>query len=660
MTASEVLKEYWGYDSFRPMQREIIEAALEGRDVLAVLPTGGGKSVCFQVPALMREGLALVVTPLISLMKDQVQNLNARGIKALCIHAGMNRREVDLTLNNAAYGGYKFLYVSPERLNTSLFRSYLDVLDICFIVVDEAHCISQWGYDFRPDYLLIGRLRERVSAPVIALTATATPRVAVDIQRRLARPEAVLAAQRSGKPVEHCFLLLKSGFERPNLSYIVRRSDDKLGQLLSVCRGVPGSGIVYMRNRRKCEEIASFLRSQGQSAEYYHAGLDSRTRTDRQTAWKKGDIRIMVCTNAFGMGIDKPDVRFVVHLGIPESPEAYFQEAGRAGRDGLRSFAVLIWNGADIRHLHQLETVSFPSLEYIEDVYQKLHVFFQIPYDTGIARQLKFNSEEFAKHFNLNRASVHYAVKYLEREDHLTFSEDIDIDTRVMITVDRNALYDIDLPDRRMPDLLDALMRGYPGIFSFPLPVDEASLADGCGVSAPQLRVLLYNLSLEHVIKYIPSDRSSVVYLHHDRLRPGNVALSPEKYRQLKEAYHERSEAMEEYVSETDECRAQFLLRYFGQEESAPCGTCDICRSGAAAHRTARQDSDGTAGQPSSADLVKETERWLRSEITARGGSYTLEDIRTAFESRQLDLSPGWPSILRVLIDSGELPPPSL
>ena len=660
MTASEVLKEYWGYDSFRPMQREIIEAALEGRDVLAVLPTGGGKSVCFQVPALMREGLALVVTPLISLMKDQVQNLNARGIKALCIHAGMNRREVDLTLNNAAYGGYKFLYVSPERLNTSLFRSYLDVLDICFIVVDEAHCISQWGYDFRPDYLLIGRLRERVSAPVIALTATATPRVAVDIQRRLARPEAVLAAQRSGKPVEHCFLLLKSGFERPNLSYIVRRSDDKLGQLLSVCRGVPGSGIVYMRNRRKCEEIASFLRSQGQSAEYYHAGLDSRTRTDRQTAWKKGDIRIMVCTNAFGMGIDKPDVRFVVHLGIPESPEAYFQEAGRAGRDGLRSFAVLIWNGADIRHLHQLETVSFPSLEYIEDVYQKLHVFFQIPYDTGIARQLKFNSEEFAKHFNLNRASVHYAVKYLEREDHLTFSEDIDIDTRVMITVDRNALYDIDLPDRRMPDLLDALMRGYPGIFSFPLPVDEASLAAGCGVSVPQLRVLLYNLSLEHVIKYIPSDRSSVVYLHHDRLRPGNVALSPEKYRQLKEAYHERSEAMEEYVSETDECRAQFLLRYFGQEESAPCGTCDICRSGAAAHRTARQDSDGTAGQPSSADLVKETERWLRSEITARGGSYTLEDIRTAFESRQLDLSPGWPSILRALIDSGELPPPSL
>ena len=645
MTAQEVLKEYWGFDSFRPMQREIIDAELEGRDVLAVLPTGGGKSVCFQVPALMRDGLALVITPLVSLMKDQVQNLNARGIKALCIHAGMNRREVDLTLNNAAYGGCKFLYVSPERLNTSLFRAYLDVMDISFIVVDEAHCISQWGYDFRPDYLVIGRLRERVAAPVIALTATATPRVAEDIQCRLARPEAVQAALRSGKPLEHGFTLLKSGFERANLSYIVRKSDDKLGQLLGVCRGVAGTGIVYMRNRLKCEEIASFLKSEGQSAEYYHAGLDSRTRSERQAAWKHGDIRIMVCTNAFGMGIDKPDVRFVVHLGVPESPEAYFQEAGRAGRDGHRSFAVLIWNASDIRHLHQLETVSFPSLEFIEDVYQKLHVFFQIPYDTGVARQLKFDPETFTKANGLNRASVHYAIKYLEREDHLTFSEDIDIDTRVMIVVDRNVLYDVDLPDPRMADLLDALMRGYPGIFAFPLPVDEASLASACGVGIPQLRVLLYNLSLEHVIRYIPADHSSVIYLHHDRLRPGNVALSPEKYEMLRNAYHERTEAMVEYVSETGECRAQFLLRYFGQEESKPCGTCDICRSGAARH------------QP--ADLRAATERWLRSEISARGGDYSLDFLRQAFENSQLDLSPDWISILRCLIDAGELPPPA-
>ena len=638
MTAGEVLKEYWGYDSFRPMQSEIIEAALQGKDVLAILPTGGGKSVCFQVPALMKDGLALVITPLIALMKDQVQNLNDRGIKAISIHSGLSRHEVDLALNNAAYSGCKFLYVSPERLNTALFRSYLDVLDVSFIVVDEAHCISQWGYDFRPDYLQIGRLRERLTAPVIALTATATALVAEDIQCRLARPEAVRAAQASGQPVAHGFTLLKSGFERPNLTYIVRRTEDKPGQLLGICRGVAGTGIVYMRNRRKCEETAAFLKASGQSADYYHAGLDSHSRSLRQAAWKRGETRIMVCTNAFGMGIDKPDVRFVVHMGVPESPEAYFQEAGRAGRDGRRSYAVLLYNSMDTRHLHQLETVSFPSLEFIEDVYQKLHVFFQIPYDSGIGRQLKFDPEAFAKNYGFNRAAVHYAIKYLEREDHLTFSEDVDIDTRVMITVDRNSLYDTDLPDPRMATLLDALMRLYPGIFSFPIPVDEQVLAQRCGVQVPQLRVLLYNLSLEHVIKYVPSDHSNVIYLHHDRLRPGNVALSPGRYRQLKDAYHERCEAMLEYATETDECRAHYLLRYFGQEDSEPCGTCDVCRSGAA--------------RPAS------TEEWLLAQVKSRGGKYTLDDIRQAYESAQIGLSPEWTEILRNLIDSGSVPPP--
>lgn len=643
MTAREVLKEYWGYDDFRPMQGEIIEAALQGKDVLAILPTGGGKSVCFQVPALMRDGLALVVTPLISLMKDQVQNLASRGIKALSVHSGMSRHEVDLALNNAAYSGCKFLYVSPERLNTALFRSYLDVLDISFIVVDEAHCISQWGYDFRPDYLQIGRLRERVAAPVIALTATATARVAEDIQCRLARPEAVRAARASGQPVAHGFTLLRSGFERPNLSYIVRRADDREGQLLSVCRGVPGSGIVYMRNRRKCEETAAFLKASGESAGFYHAGLDKTSRAERQEAWKRGDIRVMVCTNAFGMGIDKPDVRFVVHLGVPESPEAYFQEAGRAGRDGKRSYAVLLWNPSDIRHLHQLESVSFPSIEFIGDVYQKLHVFFQIPYDTGVGRQFKFDLDAFAKAYGFNRASAHYAIKYLEREDHLTFSEDVDIDTRVMIVVDRNSLYDIDLPDPRMATLLDALMRLYPGIFSFPVSVDETVLAGRLGVQRAQLRMILYDLSLQHVIKYVPADHSSVIFLHHDRLRPGNVALSPGRYASLKEAYHERCEAMLGYVSEDDECRARYLIRYFGQEDCEPCGTCDVCRSGSASSR----------------DRRKATEEWLRDRIKARGGKYVLNDIRSDYESAQSGLSPDWLSVLRGLIDSGALPPPS-
>ena len=329
MEALEVLQQYWGYDAFRPMQEEIISAAADGKDVLAILPTGGGKSVCFQVPALMREGIALVVTPLIALMKDQVQNLEARGIRALSIHAGMERREVELVLNNAAYGDFKFLYVSPERLGTALFQSWLSLLPINYIVVDEAHCISQWGYDFRPDYLTISELRKSVDAPVIALTATATPRVAEDIMDKLEFRER---------------LLLRSGFERPNLSYIVRRCEDKSGQLLDICRGVEGSGIVYMRHRRRCEETAAFLSANGISASYYHAGLSGETRTARQEAWKRGEIRVMVCTNAFGMGIDKPDVRFVAHTGLPESPESYFQEAGRAGRDGKRSYAVLLWN----------------------------------------------------------------------------------------------------------------------------------------------------------------------------------------------------------------------------------------------------------------------------------------------------------------------------
>ena len=379
MSPSEVLKEYWGYDGFRPMQEEIITAALEGKDVLAIMPTGGGKSICFQVPGLMRDGITLVVTPLIALMKDQVQNLNDRGVRALAIHAGMSRHEVDLALNNAAYGDYKFLYLSPERLGTQLFRSYIDVLDVSFIVVDEAHCISQWGYDFRPDYLRIGELRERIDAPVIAVTATATPSVAQDIMERLGFKE---------------MLLLKSGFERPNLSYIVRQVEDKYSQILNVCNGVPGTGIVYARNRRKCEELSAFLRAQGVSASFYHAGLGGQARAERQAAWKSGAVRVMVCTNAFGMGIDKPDVRFVVHYDLPESPEAYFQEAGRAGRDGKRSFAVQLWNSVDVRRAKQIEDVSFPSLEYIEDVYQKLHAFFEIPYDTGMGRQLKFKDRK--------------------------------------------------------------------------------------------------------------------------------------------------------------------------------------------------------------------------------------------------------------------------
>lgn len=561
----QVLQEFWGYESFRPLQEQIINSVLEGNDTLALMPTGGGKSICFQVPQLMKEGLALVISPLVALMKDQVQNLADRGIKAISIHSGMSRREVDMALNNAAYDDQvKFLYVSPERLATNLFSSYLNVLPISTIVVDEAHCISQWGYDFRPDYLQIGQIRERVDAPVLALTATATPQVCEDIMDKLAFRDRVL---------------FKSDFERANLNYIVRESADKMGQLLSVCRGVPGTGIVYMRNRAKCEEMAAALKAAGISADFYHAGLQSISRSERQQDWKSGKTRVMVCTNAFGMGIDKPDVRFVVHLDIPDSPEAYFQEAGRAGRDGKTAYAVLVYNQQDISRLNQMVDLSFPPLDYVEDIYQKIHIFYEIPYEHGEGRELKFHLEDFCRQFSLQRAKTHYAVQYLDRIGQISYSEDVEIPTRVKIIPDRQALYSIELPNPQMVSLLELLMRNYTGIFSYAVPVDEQSLGRSLGLSVPQLRVLLYETSLEHVIKYIPCDVSTVVFLRHPRLRPGDVDLKPLYYKRLREAAQERAAQMEQYCTSTDECRSARLIRYFGQKEVRDCGVCDVCRA---------------------------------------------------------------------------------
>lgn len=561
----QVLQEFWGYESFRPLQEQIINSVLEGNDTLALMPTGGGKSICFQVPQLMKEGLALVISPLVALMKDQVQNLADRGIKAISIHSGMSRREVDMALNNAAYDEQvKFLYVSPERLATNLFSSYLNVLPISTIVIDEAHCISQWGYDFRPDYLQIGQIRERVDAPVLALTATATPQVCEDIMDKLAFRDRVL---------------FKSDFERANLNYIVRESADKMGQLLSVCRGVPGTGIVYMRNRAKCEEMAAALKAAGISADFYHAGLQSISRSERQQDWKSGKTRVMVCTNAFGMGIDKPDVRFVVHLDIPDSPEAYFQEAGRAGRDGKTAYAVLVYNQQDISRLNQMVDLSFPPLDYVEDIYQKIHIFYEIPYEHGEGRELKFHLEDFCRQFSLQRAKTHYAVQYLDRIGQISYSEDVEIPTRVKIIPDRQALYSIELPNPQMVSLLELLMRNYTGIFSYAVPVDEQSLSRSLKISVPQLRVLLYETSLEHVIKYIPCDVSTVVFLRHPRLRPGDVDLKPLYYKRLREAAQERAAQMEQYCTSTDECRSARLIRYFGQEEVRDCGVCDVCRA---------------------------------------------------------------------------------
>ena len=627
-TPLEVLNEYWGYSSFRPMQEEIVSTALEGRDLLAILPTGGGKSVCFQVPSMMHDGIAIVVTPLIALMKDQVQNLSDRGIKALCINAGMSRREVELALNNAAYGDFRFLYVSPERIGTQMFRNYVKAMNVSYIVVDEAHCISQWGYDFRPDYLNVGSLREIVDAPVIALTATATPKVADDIMERL-------------RFREKC--LIKGDFSRPELSYLVRRCEDKLGQLVNICSNVSGIGVVYVRSRKRAEDIAAFLSGNGISASFYHAGLGQETRTARQQAWKNDDIRVMVCTNAFGMGIDKPDVRFVVHYDVPDGPEAYFQEAGRGGRDGKRAYAVLLWNSDDIRRLKQIETVSFPSLEYMEDIYHKVHVYFDIPYDSGEGRQLKFDIEEFCTRFGLQRQAAYYAVRYIERTGHWTLSEDVDISTRVQIRVERGELYDLELPDVKMSYLLELLMRKYTGVFSYPVSIDEEYVAGQIGVNVVGLRQLLYRLSLEHVIRYVPCDHATVLFLHHERLRPKNVDLDPKRYELLKASAHERISRMTEYVNEEDTCRSAFLLAYFGQADAPDCGTCDICRA----------KKDGMGKQSTLAD---ELATFVNDVMS---GIYTLEDVSGRFGAAMSPSSRTYLSVLRELIDSGTVPPPS-
>ncbi len=631
MTPLEVLKKYWGYDSFRPRQEEIVRSAVDGRDTLAILPTGGGKSVCFQVPALMKSGIALVVTPLIALMKDQVQNLSARGIRALAVYAGMTRNEVDRTLNNAAYGDYKFLYISPERLTTRLFQHYLREMQISYIVVDEAHCISQWGYDFRPEYLEIGNIREVVDAPVIAVTATATPAVADDIMARLRFQQKNL---------------IKGGFERPNLSYIVRETEDKLGQILSICEGVPGTGIVYVRSRKRTEELAAILSSKGISASFYHAGLGSATRTRRQQDWKSGDVRVMVCTNAFGMGIDKPDVRFVIHFDIPDSPEAYFQEAGRGGRDGKRSYAVLLWNSDDVRRLHLQQTTAYPDVEYIEDIYQKVHIFLDIPYEYGEGSQHKFDIGEFCKRFHLSIASALSAIRYIEKAGHWRLTESVDVPTRIMIAVDRKVFYNYDFADPVLPKILEILMRRYVGIYNYPVTIDEEDIAASVHLEVKQLREKLYELSVLHLIRYIPCATSDVLFLSHERLMPKNLDLKLDTFNFLKKCQSERSEAMVQYVTQQTECRSRYLLRYFGQTESEDCGTCDVCRARKALERSA------------SAKLEDKLKKIINQQL---GGKWDVDALKRLVNNPASDALPQETlSLLRRLIDDGQIPPPSL
>ena len=550
----ETLKRYWGYDAFRPKQQEIISSALEGRDVLAILPTGGGKSICFQVPSLMRDGIAIVISPLIALMKDQVQNLAQRGIKALAVYSGMTAREIDIALDNAVYGDYKFLYVSPERLNTQVFQTRVQKMNVNFLVVDEAHCISQWGYDFRPDYLRIIELRDRIGrdVPVIALTATATPAVAADIQEKLGFKQPNL---------------IRASFVRPNLEYVFRQLENKLGMLLKISAKIEGSGIVYVSRRKTAEEIAAFLRSQQVSAEAYHAGLEREHRNAIQDRWKKGETRIIASTNAFGMGIDKADVRFVCHYDVPESIEAYFQEAGRAGRDGKPAWAVLLWNGSDVRRLREIVRVSLPPLDYIKDIYSKVFNYLQIAYEDGAGQTRKFNVEDFARHFGLHAATAWYAVKYIESAGYWTLTEEVEVPSRISFLVSRDELYRFQLKDRDADTFLKVLMRMYTGVFSGYVPVDEERIARYGHYAVDVVKDKLKALSSRGILAYVPYFRSPLIHFANERLLPGNLRLPQSDYDAARERLSSRIEGMIALLHEDEKNRIETMLAYFGEEK---------------------------------------------------------------------------------------------
>lgn len=560
----ETLRKYWGYDSFRPGQEEIISSVLEGRDTLAILPTGGGKSICFQVPALMKEGICIVVSPLIALMKDQVQNLGRRGIPALAVYSGMTHREIDIALDNAVYGDYKFLYLSPERLRTRLFRARLEKMNVSYLVIDEAHCISQWGYDFRPDYLEIAQVRALLPSdvPVIALTATATPVVAQDIMDKLGFRER---------------RLIQGDFARPNLSYVVRRAEDKMGQLLKICSGISGSGVVYVSKRKNAENLAALLCAHGISAEGYHAGMDRLDRSQIQDRWKNGETRVIVSTNAFGMGIDKPDVRFVCHFDVPDSLEGYFQEAGRAGRDGRRAYAVLLWNSSDIRSLKQKVHTSFPPLDYIRDIYQKVFNFLGYAYEEGAGASVKFSLEDFAKHFKLNATQAYYAIRYIEMSGYWTLTETLSIPAKIQFTVSRDDLYRIQLGSPEMDSFVKVLLRLYPGLFTEYVPIDIEKIAKSGQYATEAVAGKLVALSRKQLIKYIPAINSPMLNINNERLYDKNLRLPESEYKERLGRRLEHVESIIDYISSEKGCRSEYLLRYFGQEQTSPCGTCDLC-----------------------------------------------------------------------------------
>ena len=566
MTYKEILKQYWNYDNFRGIQEEIIESIGKGHDTLGLMPTGGGKSITFQVPALAQPGLCLVITPLIALMKDQVRNLRDRGIKALAVYSGMTREEIVVALENCIFGDYKFLYISPERLDTDIFRAKLRNMKINMITVDESHCISQWGYDFRPAYLKISEIRELLpTVPVLALTATATPEVVKDIQTKLGFREDSR--------------IFRMSFERKNLAYIVRNTESKQEELLHILNSVSGSAIVYTRNRKRTREVAELLVNNEITATFYHAGLNNDVKDQRQRSWLSGESRVMVATNAFGMGIDKPDVRLVIHVDLPDSPEAYFQEAGRAGRDGQKAYAVLLYAKSDKATLSKRITDTFPDKEYIRKVYEDVNYYFQMAMGDGLGCTFAFNLDEFCRNFKHFPVQADSALKILTRAGYLEYTDEQDNASRILFTIHRDELYKLRETDPETEKLINVILRSYTGLFTDYAYINEDSLAIRSGLTRQRIYEILLMLTRRHILHYIPRKKTPYIIYTRERQEAGRLAITRDIYEERKESYITRIKAMTVYATAEDKCRSRMLLRYFGEKNEHNCGLCDVCLS---------------------------------------------------------------------------------
>ena len=594
----QTLREYWGYPDFRGIQRDIIESISQGKDTLGLMPTGGGKSITFQVPALVMPGVCVVITPLIALMKDQVDHLRQKGIQAAAIYSGMSRREIITTLENCIFGGIKLLYVSPERLFSDIFKVKFKHMDVSFVTVDEAHCISQWGYDFRPSYLSIAEIRQlKPDTAILALTATATPKVIDDIQERL------------GFKQKNVF---RMSFERSNLAYIVRETMDKYTELIHILNAVSGSAIVYVRSRKHASDMAQFLTSENISATFYHAGLEPVIKNQRQNSWQQNEVRVIVATNAFGMGIDKPDVRLVLHIDCPDSIEAYFQEAGRAGRDGKKAYAVLLWNKGDRKKLNKRVAENFPEKDYIKEVYEDLAYYYQIGVGSGAGYSFVFEIDKFSRTFKHFPVQTHSALQILERAGYIHYEMEPEARARVMFKLGRNDLYRLDESSKFEDAVITALLRTYGGLFSNYVYIDEGLVAQEAGLTTQQVYVILKNLAQRNIIYFIPQRKTPFITYLQDRIDGEKVVLSKEIYEERKEQYVKRINAMQAYASNNEVCRSRQLLIYFGEKRHKDCEQCDVCLD----HESPEPSSEQTKNaREAILNLLKDGERHHITEL---------------------------------------------